>query len=173
MIPSAIYHRHPGISNSHVYFQKHAAFFEILDIWCGNLLGQKRDHYQNFSKVYQGITSIRSSSAKNGQNIKYPRSFFLKGSFSILQERFQDSLIVKSSSNMRSKVVSEEVFGKWDIGNLRNLPTLFQEKIEGVDIRVHICGEVVWPLQVEAKDCIDYRYASRGTVKYRKIQLPE
>jgi hypothetical protein len=38
---------------------------------------------------------------------------------------------------------------------------------------VHICGEVIWSLQIESKDCIDYRYASRAAVKYREIQLPD
>ncbi len=172
IIPTSIYHRHPGISLGHPYYQKHIAFFEILDIWKGNLLGQKRDHYQNFSKGYQGITSIRTSSALNRKKIRYPKSFFVKGDYQLLLNRFKESLIVKSCSNMRSKVVSDEVFSNWDFNKLNNLPTLFQEKIQGTDIRVHVCGNVVWPLQVETKDCIDYRYASKGSVSYKEIQLP-
>ena len=170
--PFSIYHRHPGISQNHPYYQKHIAFFEILDIWDGNLLGQKRDHYQNFSKAYQEITSIRNSSLATGGKIKYPRSFFLKGSYGLLADKSKESLIVKSCSNIRSKVVSEETFSKWDLENLNNLPTFFQEKVIGDDIRVHVCGNSVWPLQVKTKDCIDYRYASKGSVKYQEIKLP-
>ena len=78
LIPHSIYHRHPGVGFDHPFYQKHISFFEILDIWNGNLIGQRRDHYQNFSKAYQGITSIKTSSLKTGQDAKYPRSFFLK-----------------------------------------------------------------------------------------------
>ena len=105
--PISIYHRHPGVSTSHLYYQKHCAFFEILDIWHGNLLGQRRDHYQNFSKAYQGITSVKSSSLATKEKVKYPRSFFIKGSYDLLHSKFKKSLVVKSCSNVRSKVVSE------------------------------------------------------------------
>lgn len=169
IVPISIYHRHPGVSTTHFYYQKHCAFFEILDIWNGNLLGQRRDHYQNFSKAYQGITSVKISSLAAKEKVKYPRSFFIKGSYDLLHSKFKKSLVVKSCSNMRSKVVSEEIYSTW---NLDNLPTFFQEKIDGTDIRAHVCGDIVWPLQVETKDCIDYRYASKGSVKYTKIQLP-
>lgn len=172
IIPTSIYHRHPGICFDHPHYQKHIAFFEILDIWQGHLLGQKRDHFQNFSKGYQGITSIRTSSLLHGKKIRYPKSFFVKGDFQLLRNKFKESLIVKSCSNMRSKVVSNEVFSDWDLNKLDYLPTFFQEKIVGVDIRVHVCGNLVWPLQVETKDCVDYRYASKGSVSYKEIQLP-
>ena len=173
IIPTVIYHRHPGVNKNHLYYDKHIAFFEVIDVWQGNLMGQKRDHYHNFSKAYQGITSIRSATQKNGEQIaRYPRSFFLKGDFKLLQEQFKGSLVVKSCSNIRSKVVSEEIFSHWEIKNLYYLPTLFQEKIKGKDIRVHICGKNIWALRIEAKDCIDYRYASKGSIKYKLIQLP-
>lgn len=172
IIPTSIYHRHPGISIEHPYYQKHIAFFEILDIWNGNLLGQTRDHYQNFSKGYQGITSIKNSSSLNEGKIRFPKSFFLKGDYQLLLNRFNKSLIVKSCSNLRSKVVSNDIYAEWDFNKLNNLPTLFQEKISGTDIRVHVCENVVWSLQVETKDFIDYRYASKGSVSYREIQLP-
>lgn len=50
--PTSIYHRHPGAYKDHPYYDKHIAFFEVLDIWQGNLIGQKRDHYHNSSKAY-------------------------------------------------------------------------------------------------------------------------
>jgi hypothetical protein len=170
--PTAIYHRHPGISKEHPYYHKHVAFFEILDIWKGNLIGQIRDHYHNSSKAYQGITSIKNAS-KSTQNqiVKYPRSFFLKGDISLLHKKFSGSLVVKSCSNIRSKVVSEEIFKQWDMQNIHHLPTFFQERIDGLDIRVHVCGNTIWSLLVENKNCIDYRYATKGTVRYRHVEL--
>lgn len=174
VVPTAIYHRHPGVTKEHPYYHKHMALFEILDIWQGNLIGQKRDHYHNSSKAYQGITSISHAAKSIGdQKVKYPRSFFLKGDFGLLKSRFGGSIVVKSCSNIRSKVVSNEVFNQWDLENTRHVPTLFQEKIEGSDIRVHVCGKTIWALKVENKDCIDYRYASKGTIEYRQVRLPK
>lgn len=98
IIPSAIYHRHPGVTKEHPYYHKHIALFEVLDIWKGNLIGQKRDHYHNSSKAYQGITSISHAAKLIGnQKVKYPRSFFLKGDFCLLKSRFGSSLVVKSA----------------------------------------------------------------------------
>lgn len=174
IVPTAIYHRHPGITKEHPYYYKHIALFEVLDIWKGNLIGQKRDHYHNSSKAYQGITSINNAiKSKGNQIVKYPRSFFLKGDFGLLKSRYKNSLVVKSCSNIRSKVVSNEIFNQWNLENTKHLPTLFQEKIEGSDIRVHVCGKMIWALKIENKDCIDYRYASKGTIKYRQVQLPK
>lgn len=172
--PTAIYHRHPGISKDHPYYHKHIAFFEIIDIWKGNLIGQKRDHYHNSSKAYQGIMSIsRAVKSVKNKMVKYPRSFFLKGDMNLLRSRIASALIVKSCSSIRSKVVSNEIFDKWNIESIKYLPTLFQEKIDGVDIRVHVCDDTFWALEVESKDCIDYRYASKGTIKYREVPLPK
>lgn len=169
----AIYHRHPGVSPDNSNYNKHLAFFEVLDIWKGKLLGQKRDHFHNFSKAFQGITSIKKSSTCTGKKIKYPRSFFLKGDYSLLRFRFEGQLVVKSCSSNRSKVVTEEIFSSWNFDNLNNLPVFFQEKIDGIDVRVHVCENLIWPLMVLNKDCIDYRYASKGTIHYQKTKLPD
>lgn len=171
--PKSIYHRHPGIAQDHPHYQKHLAFFEVLDVWEGNLIGQRRDHHHNFSKVYQAITTLRKAKRKVSDNsIKHPRSFFIKGSPALLGD-IQIELIVKSCSNVRSKVVSKEEYGNWDFNNLNNLPTLFQEKINGKDIRVHVCQNNLWSLLVDSKDSIDYRYASKESIRYKNISLPE
>jgi hypothetical protein len=170
--PKSIYHRHPGITQNHPYYKKHIAFFEVLDVWKGNLIGQRRDHHHNFSKAYQAVTSLREAKRKIGDDsIKYPRSFFIKGTPELL-DNLQIALIVKSCSNTRSRVVCKEEYGKWDLDNLNNLPTLFQEKIIGKDIRVHVCHNNIWSLLVDTKDCVDYRYSTKGSVTYKAIQLP-
>ncbi len=172
LIPRSIYHRHPGVSENHPYYHRHIAFFEVLDLWPGNLIGQKRHHYHNTSKAYQAITSIYQARQQGGHvTIKYPHSFFVKGNFD-LQDCFKMDMVVKSCSNMRSRVASKEEFIHWEHKNLSNLPTLFQEKIEGMDIRVHLCRDNFWTLLVKSKDCTDYRYASKGTILYEEIVLP-
>jgi len=87
-------------------------------------------------------------------------------------KKYKDKLIVKSCSNVRSIVVNEKIFQDWDFKNIENLPTFFQEKIDGYDLRVHICRKKIWPLQVVTKDEIDYRYATSASVSYTKVNLP-
>ncbi len=173
VIPKSIYQRHPGVSKKHPYYQKHIAFFEVLDLWKGNLIGQRRDHHHNTSKAYQAITSIRNASKRiAGNGVAYPRSFFIKTSLKTIPQ-FNGEMIVKSCSNIRSQVVSQSEFNKWDASNVRHLPTLFQEKVDGKDVRVHVCKNNFWTLLVDSKDCVDYRYASKGSIKYQSITLPD
>lgn len=171
--PKAIYHRNSGVPLDHDCREKHDSFFEVLDMWNGVSLGQRGDNFHNASKMYQTIASlVKARELVNcNKEVSFPRSFFLKGSFSRLRECFKGSLIVKSCSGIRSKVATDEEFQHWDFKNLFFLPTLFQEKIEGKDIRVHLCQKAIWPLSITGKDCIDYRYSSRGFVSYKKIRF--
>lgn len=54
---------------------------------------------------------------------------------------------------------------------MKNLPTLFQQHIKGSDLRVHICDSVFWALKVKNKDHVDYRYSTRGCVKYEHTKI--
>ena len=172
--PLSIYHRHPGIKLDHPKYNKHVAFFEVLDIWHGNLIGQTRDNFHNSSKAYQGITSINNSTVENRKNnIKYPISFFIKGDYNLLKKKFKNPLVVKSCSSVRSQVVSEEEFSKWNKLNLYNLPTFFQQQISGKDIRVHIYKNKRWALEISNKDCTDYRYSTQSRIIYKQIKLPK
>lgn len=181
LLPRAIYHRHPGIPQGHLHAAKHLAFFDALEHWSGNVLGQRRDHYHNFSKMYQAATSLKTcisqmvTREKKDTNkcrpIKMARSFFIKGDFASLKDHFSKPLVVKSCSSIRSRVATQDEFEGWDPKNLKNIPTLFQEKIEGVDVRVHLCGDSVWALLIKGKDSIDYRYATRELITYSHFDL--
>ena len=43
---------------------------------------------------------------------------------------------------------------------IRDLPTQFQARVEGTDVRVHVVGESVFPTRI-ASTALDYRYAAR------------
>ncbi|MDR3549938.1 MAG: hypothetical protein P4L31_00865 [Candidatus Babeliales bacterium] len=168
--PKAIYHRHPGIRQDNTYYHKHNAFLEVLDQWNGNFIGERRDNHHNASKMYQMITSIAKSNEGLDNKVKVPSSFFVKGSFDLLKSHSKKPLIVKSCSSRRSKVAIQEEFEKWNVENTKNVPTLFQEQLSGVDIRVHVSGNHIWPLRIDGKDKIDYRY-SDNKVTYTLIRL--
>jgi hypothetical protein len=174
IIPSSIYHRHPGIKKEHPFYSKHIALFEVMDIWKGNNIGQKRDHFQNTSKPFQAIHSIlKSIDLKNDNIISIPKTYLIKGDFEQSQEKLEGNFIVKSCSSMRSIVATQKDYHKWDKKNLNNIPTLFQELIEGKDYRVHILDEKIWSLSVNSKDHIDYRYSSKTSLSYQAEDIPE
>ena len=171
--PMAIYHRHPGCSVDQQFYHKHMSFFEVIDLWDGIMIGQKRDNFHNSSKMYQMAKSLRlaQEKAQCKEVVKMPRSFFVKGRLGELYKKIDGQFIVKSCSGVRSRVADEKEYSKWDLENLNNLPTLFQEKIDGQDVRIHICKTYKWALLITQKDNLDYRYSSKGTIRYKKIRL--
>jgi glutathione synthase/RimK-type ligase-like ATP-grasp enzyme len=57
---------------------------------------------------------------------------------------------------------------------VRNLPTQFQEKLQGSNIRVHVVGDALFATRIETP-VVDYRYASRENEEAHLLpeQLPE
>jgi D-alanine-D-alanine ligase-like ATP-grasp enzyme len=70
-------------------------------------------------------------------------------------------VVVKSASSIRSKVVESRVFRNWERSGLHTIPVLFQKKVEGADLRIHVLEGKAWALQVDEKSDIDYRYARK------------
>lgn len=170
--PIAIYHRHPGLKKSHPAYFKHLAFLEALEQWNGKLIGQRHCHFQNFSKIYQMIHSMRKAQkAADQEETILPYSFFIKGHEKLVKQKFHSSLIVKSCSSYRSKVATQKEFQTWNKEPLKYLPTLFQQHIKGSDLRVHACDGIFWALKVKNKDHVDYRYSTRGSVNYENIKI--
>ena len=68
--------------------------------------------------------------------------------------------VFKSVSSVRSIVhtLTSERLSRVD--QLRQLPTQFQERVRGVDVRVHVVGKRIIATEV-ASEAVDYRYASR------------
>lgn len=83
-------------------------------------------------------------------------------------------IIFKSISAIRSIVRELNPRDKGRLRRLRNLPTQFQEFIDGVNVRVHVVGKRVFATEI-ATEATDYRYASRDgqAVEMRPIELPE
>jgi RimK-like ATP-grasp domain len=65
-------------------------------------------------------------------------------------------VVFKSTSGVRSIVQLLTMEIEWD--RLKNLPVQFQERIDGVDVRVHVVGAVVFASEIKT-GAVDYRYA--------------
>lgn len=69
-------------------------------------------------------------------------------------------IIYKSVSSVRSIVREWSPRDEVNLQKLRVLPTQFQERIEGEDVRVHVAGSDLHATRVRS-DAVDYRYAGR------------
>ena len=77
-------------------------------------------------------------------------------------------IIVKSVSAVRSIV--REVQPDRDLAPVAHCPTLFQERIEGVDVRVHVVGRSVFATRMTS-DADDYRYDTE--TRRESMAVPE
>lgn len=105
--------------------------------------------------------------------VKVPTTYLIKGKAKDVLSQLPSDLVTKSCSGMRSIAATNDQFKDWSLNNLQNIPTLFQQRIDGVDQRVHLLDDFIWSLEVISKDCIDYRYSSRNSVEYSTTELPD
>lgn len=82
-------------------------------------------------------------------------------------------LIYKSASGVRSIVAELDAAGRARLAAVRHAPTLFQKRLNGTNVRVHVVGHDVFATEIDS-DTIDYRYAGRqgGSTVLRATQLP-
>jgi hypothetical protein len=69
-------------------------------------------------------------------------------------------LIYKSASGVRSIVQPLDASAKARLPHIRHCPTLFQKRLQGTNVRVHVVGEAAFCTEIDS-DGLDYRYASR------------
>lgn len=74
--------------------------------------------------------------------------------------RAHGRVVFKSASGVRSIVTPLTDAHDAELERIRDLPTLFQAFVPGVNYRVHVVGEAVFCTRVDSA-ATDYRYASR------------
>lgn len=132
-------------------------FLSFTDNWPGKILCAPRKQCNNESKLYQLHTTLRAA-AKQVPSISIGKSYVVKGHDIYHEKIAHKNYIVKSLSSVRSIVVDETKHHAWNTKNLDHLPTLFQEKQEGPDVRLHIVHNKSFGKLAAAKEDIDYRY---------------
>jgi glutathione synthase/RimK-type ligase-like ATP-grasp enzyme len=82
-------------------------------------------------------------------------------------------VIYKSVSGVRSIVHELTPARASVLDRVRYLPTQFQELLEGTNVRVHVIGDAVFPVEIAA-DTIDYRYREGGEgASMTPVALPD
>jgi glutathione synthase/RimK-type ligase-like ATP-grasp enzyme len=73
-------------------------------------------------------------------------------------EAEQGPLIYKSASGVRSIVQTLDAAARARLQAVREAPTLFQQRLTGTNVRVHVVGQEVFATEIDS-DAVDYRYA--------------
>lgn len=134
-------------------------FYNLMSLWKGNMLCNPGSQMSNESKLFQLNNSLLSAS-KLQKKIKIGTSYVVKGTSQFERLNPKKSYVVKSLSGVRSIVVDASEYRCWNVNAIDNLPVLFQEKVEGSDVRFHILDNHLYGKLSEHKESIDYRYDS-------------
>ncbi|MCC5792139.1 MAG: ATP-grasp domain-containing protein [Legionellaceae bacterium] len=155
--PKNLYIRGCQIDRDDPYWMLLGEFYNFVDTWEGKVICAPKKQQNNESKLYQLNSSLKNASTPYS-DISIGKSYVIKGEDGLAKLSKNKHYIVKSLSGIRSIVVDEVDFSSWNQDNLSNIPTLFQEKVEGNDLRIHVVnGKIYGKLSLE-KAGVDYRY---------------
>lgn len=84
-----------------------------------------------------------------------------------------DEVVFKSVSSVRSIVRRLDGDRRRQLERVRSLPTQFQQRVPGTDVRVHVVGGTVFATEI-VSEAVDYRYAGRDghEALFRPTTLP-
>lgn len=140
----------------------------LFDILEARIVNRRRPMMSNNSKPYQALL-IRKA------GFRIPETLVTNdpGALTGFMERIAP-VIYKSLSSVRSIVSEVKPKDAARFASLRSLPTQFQEKIEGFNVRVHVVGDKTFATRITTS-AVDYRYACRSSVpaKFSPYELTD
>jgi hypothetical protein len=148
-----------------------------------------RSHFQALFRVLgsrrRGIVNSPGSDASNCCKLAHQHRLSLltglRGPASLLSsnpddvrrfvDEFGGNVIYKGASATKT-IVSAWVKGDFErLDCLRSVPVLFQQRIIGPDVRVHVVNERVFAEMIRS-DSVDYRFHRRSPLSYEAVHLP-
>lgn len=145
----------------------HKQLLAFMEVTTCRILNRPWDMLSNLSKPYQ-------SQLIAAAGFLIPPTCITNDPQVVMQfKKEQQQLIFKSISSVRSIVKELDDLHMKILNRIKFLPTQFQKKLQGTNIRVHIVGDVLFATKVES-EIVDYRYAGRenAAVTLTPYQLP-
>lgn len=146
-----------------------ASLMYLADILPCTVVNRGASSVSNDSKLWQGFLARRFG-------LHTPRTLATTDpeAARAFYEACGCRVIFKSLSSIRSIVrpLDDETLGRLDL--LPNCPTQFQERVDGVDVRVHTVGDQWFGTRI-VSDASDYRYARRqgADIDIEATELPD
>jgi glutathione synthase/RimK-type ligase-like ATP-grasp enzyme len=145
-----------------------AGLLEWLDSGCCPVVNRPSAMESNSSKPYQAQLIARLG-------FEVPDTLVSSDPDEVLAfRRHHGRVIFKSTGGVRSIVRELDDSLTARLARLRDLPTMFQAYVPGVDVRVHVVGQQVFPTEVRS-DATDYRYSGgdTGAAVLRECRIPD
>jgi len=142
------------------------SLMDLLDILPARVVNRRRPMMSNNSKPYQALLIRQAGFA-------VPETLITNSPHSLMQfASLHGPLIYKSISSVRSIVTALDDRSAAKIGSLHLLPTQFQRKIEGYNVRVHVVGRRLFATQI-LTPATDYRYVvqENASAEFRPYEL--
>lgn len=160
MNPEDVYQR--ARSQSQIRQERSILFslMNLFDLLDARVVNPRRPMMSNNSKPYQAML-IKEAGFAVPETLVTNRP---QSAVDFLKRK--GSIIYKSLSSERSIVSQVEPEDISRFSSLPLLPTQFQKKIEGLNVRVHVVGKEAFATRIITK-AIDYRYASRANLSAR------
>jgi len=128
------------------------SLMNLFDILPARVVNRRRPMMSNNSKPYQALLIRQAGFA-------IPETFVTNNPSSLLAlASSKGPFVYKSISSVRSIVAALDERCADKIESLRLLPTQFQRKIEGFNVRVHVIGRRLFATKI-LTSATDYRYA--------------
>ena len=146
----------------------HDTLYRWMEIAPGRVVNRGDPQGSNGAKPYQAQLIAR-------HGLRVPETLITNDPAAVLAFRAaHGKIIYKSMSGVRSIVKAFDHDDLARLDDIRWCAVQFQELVPGVDVRVHVVGQEVFPTEI-VSDVTDYRYASRsgGNTTLRAIELSE
>lgn len=163
----------PEYKNLDKHGFKFNEFLEVMNTfnnWLINtdarVLNQNLPMASNSSKLYQMLIIKEVG-------LQIPDSLVSNNIDSVLKyQKKNTEIIYKSASGVRSIV--KKFNDSNNINLIENCPPLFQECLVGINYRVHIVGDKIFPTKINS-EAVDYRYARKDNQKVilEEVNLPQ
>jgi glutathione synthase/RimK-type ligase-like ATP-grasp enzyme len=151
---AGVYARPLDVATTPLGIAASASVVEWLDIAEATVVNRPLAMRSNASKPYQGQIIA-------GVGFDVPDTLVTSSpDEAVAFQRRHGQVIFKSTSGIRSivRVLDADRIARLEL--VRSLPVQFQERIEGVDVRVHVVGTRCFATEI-VTPAVDYRYASR------------
>lgn len=146
----------------------HIKLMEWLAITKCRIFNHPADMLSNLSKPYQAQIIAECG-------LKVPPHCITSNKSSVVNFANEwGPLIYKSISSARSIVKELDLNDTEKLDKIKYLPTQFQQKLEGCNIRVHVVGDKLFATKA-VSNVVDYRYAGRDgeEIDLQETHLPK
>ena len=142
------------------------SLMNLFDVIPGRIVNRRRPMMSNNSKPYQSLLIRQAGFAIPDTLITNDANFLKAYAFS------NGPLIYKSISSIRSIVAPLNDKSLNRVESLRHLPTQFQRRLKGFNVRVHVIGQRLFATQI-LTSATDYRYAIKeeASAEFRPYEL--